>query len=395
MICIITDHELARSHGTGAQIIQLFQGSEFHHFYWQIAHGQRSDVQQSTLLADCVPNVPITRAFVNIFRKLSGATWWYRNRVNGMKLRRLVESGGFAFDVAFVVVSRESGAARALSIIRSLKLPYVVNMMDVLHEQGLDPASMPAMDKLLKGASGLIALLPSIAEEMAKFTKASIQIVPIGKPLTKHGAMPPEKDTPIRIIISGRPYPGGCRILAEAWKDIEHHCRNVELNYVGPHYSDIPSQLKPVCRDLGYFTNDDDYQRVLSMAHLAFLSGPDKHNMHGKWSFPSRTVDHLMAGQPMLACVPPNSATGDVLRPIFPKSVAFTQKNADIVQAINRFTADKETWISASRAARSFAEETMSLDVVREKVFRALQSAKSKKLTNSRGLTGGSVSVLS
>ena len=40
---------------------------------------------------------------------------------------------------------------------------------------------MPAMGELLRGASGLLALLPSIAEEMEKFNTAPIQIILIEK----------------------------------------------------------------------------------------------------------------------------------------------------------------------------------------------------------------------
>jgi hypothetical protein len=375
VICIITNNELARSHGVGAQILQVFQGSQFHHFYWGIGHGQRSEVPQSSLLKDRMPDVRQLGGFVRRLKQLSGVTWWRGNEVNALWLRQLVESKGLRFDAAYVNVARESDAKRALSIVRSLKVPFVVHMVDVLHEQGLDPVSMPAMDKLLNEASGLAALLPSIAEEMKKFSKAPIQIIPVGKPVTRQIAAPPRVGEPIRMIIGGRPYQGGCQVLAKAWKDVNENCRKVELFYVGPHYRDIPMDLKPACRDAGFLRSEDDYQHFLATAHLAFLSGPDN-DMHGKWSFPSRTVDHLMAGLPVLACVPGGSATEKVLGPIFPNAVAFTRSGADIVEAINRFTADQQTWISASRAARSFAEETMSLDSVRTKIFEALESAK-------------------
>ena len=80
----------------------------------------------------------------------------------------------------------------------------------------------------------------------------------------------------------------------------------------------------------------------------------------------------------MLACVSAGSSTEDVLKPISPQAVAFTRSESDIIEAINRFTADQEAWVTASRAARSFAEKTMSLEVVRERVLAALETAKVK-----------------
>ena len=50
-----------------------------------------------------------------------------------------------------------------------------------------------------------------------------------------------------------------------------------------------------------------------------------------------------------------------------------------MTEAVNRFTIDKEAWSIASCAARSFAEKTMSIEVVREKVFEALKWATIKQ----------------
>jgi len=52
MICILTENELARNHGTGAQILQMVEGSAFHHFHWHIGHGRKSEVRESSLLVD-------------------------------------------------------------------------------------------------------------------------------------------------------------------------------------------------------------------------------------------------------------------------------------------------------------------------------------------------------
>jgi hypothetical protein len=375
LICIITDNELARSHGMGAQILQLFQGERFHHLYWRVGHGQRSEVPHSTLLADWVPNVPKLGGAVRRLWRVSGRAWWQDHQVNAARLKRLARSKGLGFDVAYVVVARENDAARALSILRVLQVPHVVNMVDVLHEDGLDPGSMPALVELLKGARGLMALLPSIADEMAKFTPAPIQIIPVGKPLAAKMAAPPQRDGPVRLIIGGRPYPGGCQLLAKAWQNVKHHCRKVELNYVGPHYRDLPPALMTECRNVGFLESEDEYQKFLATGHLAYLTGPNAGDMHGKWSFPSRTADHLMAGLPVLACVPAGSATERVLEPISPQAVAFTRTGADIVAAINRFTSNQEAWLLASHTARSFAEETMRLEVVRARILEALAGA--------------------
>ncbi|MGO8764079.1 MAG: hypothetical protein ACLQSR_02965 [Limisphaerales bacterium] len=381
MICILTENELARNHGTGAQILQMMEGCKFHHFHWHIGPGRKSEVRESLLLVDWLPNVFGLRGIVRRLRRLTGMNWWHGNQINRLMLQSYLRWHGLKFDVAYVVVARETDAARALSIVKALGVRYVVDLMDVMEDNGLDPVAMPAMRELLTGAHGHISLLPSITREMQKFVNAPIQEIPPGKPLTKHIASPPANGERVRIIISGRPYVGGCRLLATALKDIEETCRAVEIIYIGPHYQDLPSELKPHCRDAGFVANDSDYQEFLAGTHLAYLSGPDTNDMHGRWSFPSRTVDYLMAGLPVLACVPEGSSTEEVLKPIAPGGVAFTRTGPEICEAINGFTGDKQSWLAASRTVRSFAEKTMSLEVVRKKVLEALEAA--------AGTTGG------
>ena len=87
---------------------------------------------QSTLLADWVPNVrKIKESSDDEGEVCTGTAWWHDDQVNATKFDRLVQSRGLRFEAAYIVVARESDAARALSIVRSLKLPYVVHMVDV------------------------------------------------------------------------------------------------------------------------------------------------------------------------------------------------------------------------------------------------------------------------
>ena len=77
MICILTENELARNHGTGAQILQMVEGSAFHHFHWHIGHGRKSEVRESLLLDDWrLPNVFGLGGIVRRLRRFTGLTWW-------------------------------------------------------------------------------------------------------------------------------------------------------------------------------------------------------------------------------------------------------------------------------------------------------------------------------
>ncbi len=364
MICILTENELARNHGTGAQILQMVEGSAFHHFHWHIGHGRKSEVRESLLLVDWLPNVFGLRGIVRRLRRFTGLTWWSGTQVNAFLLRSYLRLHGLKFNVAYVVVGRERDAARALSIVKTLRVPYVLHMMDILESDGLKKETMPAIGELLAGASKVISLLPSITREMQKFISVPIQEIPIGQKITS---------------------------WTDAWETLKRSQRKIELVYYGTQYNDMSGKLRQVCHNGGYFSDEEAYRKILAESHLAFLSGPNANDMYGKWSFPSRTVDYLMAGLPILACVPNGSSTEEILRPISPEGVAFTRNGPEICDAINRFTADKQSWLAASRAVRSFAERTMSLDTVRKRVLDALDAAAGKPVTR----IGGTESITS
>jgi hypothetical protein len=215
---------------------------------------------------------------------------------------------------------------------------------------------------------------------MRKLTDAPIEEVPIGKTVTPWIAKPPAPGSPIRIVTGGRPYEGGCQLLASAWESIRKSNPNIELISLGPHFADLPGKLKSVCRDAGFIDSEESFRRFLSECHLAFVSGPDQPNFHGRWSFPSRTVDYLMAGLPIVACLAPEMAAEQVLRPITPQSVALVHNESEIVQGITRLTAAPDAWSTASRAARELAETRMSIEIVRSKVIQTLQAACNRAL---------------
>lgn len=372
-IAVITQAELARSHGTGAQILQLLDGADYHHFYWYVMHGRMSEVRSSTLLADTAPRIRKVRGAVLRLKKWTGTSWWRNdNVVNRFKFMRLTESLGVPFDVAYVVVASEADASRACSLVQLLNVPYVVNVVDILHPEGLDGEKMTGFRSLVNGASAVLSLLPAITAELAKLTDAPVEEVAVGKPVSQWIARPPEQGKPVRMVLGGRPYVEGCRFLADAWGEVRQLQYPVELWYVGPHFADIPPELRVHCRDAGFMASEEEYQRFLATAHLAFLSGPNVLDQFGRFSFPSRTADYLMAGLPLLAHVAQGSSTEDVLRPLTPEAVALTRQVSDVTSGITRLV---EQWRLASGSVRHFAQQTMSLDVVRESVFNALQHA--------------------
>src|SRR5437016_12309128 len=139
--------------------------------------------------------------------------------------------------------------------------------------------------------------------------------------------------------------------------------------------------MKAYVHDYGRLTDPDQCQRCLANAHLAYLSGPSELDRFGKFSFPSRCSDYLMAGLPIVACVPPGSAAERFLQPLSPGCVRFVQSEIEISEAIESFTTTAERWSRASERARQYAVEHLDIEDVRDQVFTVLRAAVQKRTT--------------
>jgi hypothetical protein len=224
-------------------------------------------------------------------------------------------------------------------------------------------------------AREILCLTPPIGSEVAKFGLPYTPLL-IGQPKTAHVAKgPPPAGGPVRLVVTGRPYEGGSNLLGDACLAWRAAGRPVDVVYIGSHYAALPPAVRPLVRDLGFVEDDDAFRRALADCHVAFLTGPDALDAFGRYSFPSRVGDLLMAGLPVLSACPAGSATAGMLAPITPAGVRAVGSGADIVAALDAFTSTAQGWAVASRSARTFAEGHLSIDVIRARMVQVLERA--------------------
>ncbi|MFT3785425.1 MAG: hypothetical protein QM770_04575 [Tepidisphaeraceae bacterium] len=154
-IAIVTEAALARSHGTGAQILQLAERWDFHHFHCYRGHGAPSEVPNSTLLRDAKPEHPLLQRVVRKLQHASGHYWWRRHTLNEKRFARLLAKVG-PFDVTYVIAASEVQAIRLGQIVRQIGAPYVLNVVDLYQDEGLDHRSRQ-FKQLLEGATVALA----------------------------------------------------------------------------------------------------------------------------------------------------------------------------------------------------------------------------------------------
>ena len=302
-----------------------------------------------------------------------GLHWWKGSKLAAQKFRRLRRKHHLDCDVAYVFATDEKTAAKSNALLDELKVPYVAHSMDLYHDNGLDPATMPELAKLFRGAKKVLAISEPIGQEIAKFGVTPV-VLPFGKDPIEVAAKPPAAGQPFKILIAGRPYLGGLKLLADAWPGLKQRFPNLRIVATGGQTRVIPEILRPDTDDRGFVADDRAYHALLADCHVGFLSGPNELDRYGRYSIPSRSGDFLMAGLPIVGVVPVGSATEIFMRPLVPQTARLVSTPAGIADALAAFS-DPSTWAVASEFGRSFARRELAMDHVRGEILSVLRSA--------------------
>lgn len=371
-LCIISGAGLCKTHGTGAQLLRIFASGNtpFFHFYHSSGFG-KSQYDRSFLLED--PRYWKPRRGKRLLTKIQQflhLSWWQGNQVRKRLFRSLINSNQLKCDVAYVVVVDEREAQRGASLLEHLDCPYIVNIMDLLHPDGLVPNAMPGFKKLLENATSIVTLNPEIKAEVEKFKVKEVEVIPFCQEITSFATQPPS-ERGIRIVITGFVHQGSANFIADAWSKLTQRFPGIELVYLGPSFDRLPDSFKKIARYGGY-VSDEEYQYTLATSHLAYLPGPIEMDCFGRFSIPSRLSDFFMAGLPVLANIAVGSATENFLKPLVPDCVHFTRTKKELLNAIESLTGSDEKWLNASQTARTFARSHLSEDIIRSRILEKL-----------------------
>jgi hypothetical protein len=369
-VALITEAALNRRHGTGAQLLRYLDGLciDYTHTFFIGWSGWRSETPNSLCLAQ--PEWLEHHHRVRSLARRLGLYWW---RYGGLRrsTREAIRAHATPCDVAWVVVGGEKGAKVVRRIIAELRVPVLLHMMD-LYADSLD--TCPHLRKLAAEAAEIIALTPTIAGEIKRATGRDSLLIGVGHALDVPLARPPGADG-WDMLITGRIYPDSLRLLAAALRLLPPSVRPRAIRYPGPAYADIPDALRDQVVNLGFIEDPVAYAREIASHHVAYLQLPVRLDNFGRYSYPSRATDYLMAGLPVVGHTPRGSAAAAALHEAYP-GVRLSHGGAEELAAdIASVTANRETWLLAHRAARNFAEHHIDLVPQREAIRAALHRA--------------------
>ena len=386
---ILSEFCLAGSHGSGAQMLRIIDHArlDYFHVYWsQRPFGLSEPTRHSHLFEDPLFWRPLrfNRAMAKLHAAV-GLRGWHGNTLNAPLFDRLIPPARLGCDVIHAFATSEESAARCLSLISHFDKPFVLHVMDVQHENGLDPTTMPGFAELIRRASSVLTINDAIAAEVRRFPVRQVEVVPFGQTVDD---LPPRAVSPAdapRVFITGAIHHGGLDMLTQAWPGVLAAFPRAELVYTGTQFHKFPSTLQPHVRNLG-FVEPSRYLETLRTSYIGYVPGPVELNCYGRFSIPSRVADFFMAGLPVVACVAPDSAAEQFLRPLLPAGFVQIPRDADeLIAQFATWLGDEPRRAAAGAAARRYAETHLSSTHVAQTVATHLRAACSKVGTPLRG----------
>jgi len=377
-ILLIYAPSLQSSDGTTVQLRRLL--AEFPTPVWHI-HGY-SPPAFADLPGNCA-SLPILLEPRYPFRKGAGFVrrawrrWWVPRFVCSRLAQATRVHRAPPPQVAYVVVYDELHAVFARAVLGAAGVDrYVLHMMDLFHAR-FDARAQPNLAKLIAGASGVFAVSSRLADEIAPAARQPVEVLPLVTGFVRPSATSSVRTAPY-LMMSGALYAGDPHrldflrnALLPAWLELVKEIPGIEWLYSGADAGSLPPPLRAVIKNCGLL-DQATWCATLAGARCTVFPIIHHDGDHYRYSVPSRLVDSLAAGVPVIAPSCPNTATGDFLDAFSNRGVIVATTPEEVQVQLKRLFCDDDFHRRQVIAALS-AAEGFSLKPTQRQLFEAIQ----------------------
>ena len=351
---LITRMSLSTRSAIGVQTNLLVdQLPEWRHAFWWAMESK--SLSNRSLRMESLPfsRLAILKRDTAAARLLSPLSWWKGDQPKAKLLKHLRRFMGPDPGMIYAAPLDLYDARRMQAMLEALGLPYVLHLWDLLDANQRDA---PPMRWLIEHACHVFCITQEIADAVST-GPGSTTLLRCHRRPSKAQATPPSGKDPLRIVMIGDcgSYASGMDLLNAGAKLARARRLDTQFVYIGREKATVSwrGRLEQPLEVSGFLESDDDRDRALASGHAAFLPGPyedPETDPRSRFSIPSRVLDFMAIGLPIIGSVHPCSATAKYMNNLNVSRFAQARSGEDVANALLAL-ADPATWAAASAAS--------------------------------------------
>ncbi|MEA3159910.1 MAG: hypothetical protein QOD95_1458 [Gammaproteobacteria bacterium] len=345
--------------------------TEYAHLYWHESLFDpafaRSHRIESLPFAR-IPHLKRDNAPARLLSK-AGSGYW-RNEQPTLKLKAFLSSLRQGISAVYLAPIDARDARRMRAVVEILDLPFVVHLWDFLDE-GLDD---PSTKWLIGNARHVFCLNQQLLDSVSsiqtgasilRFTRAQASVTP---------QYPNGKEMKVVIMGDIFPYLTGVKCLIRAVQILRKTSDSYRIEYVGNAKTlrRCGIDAHEFISATGFVVDASGRDQALANCAIGFMPGPTAApdvDPRSKYSIPSRILDFMAVGLPVLGTVHSESATYSFCREMGIDRGLLSEDEGLLAEAI-RALADEANWSrSRTRSLAAFEKHMKSYDIGRLKAF--------------------------
>jgi hypothetical protein len=280
-----------------------------------------------------------------------GISSWVGSDLRPSLAKRLTEQYQQRVSSTYVAPLSESDATRCLELTNLVGAPFVLHLWDVLEG---DVAS-GALRELIDRAERVFCISEPLLHDVS-LMRRDAELLTFSRDASEETAMAPGQG-PLRVVMHGNisSYAEGLDDLDQAIALLDSRGMKVEISFLGSPkiLRQAQTTIKRRVNVRGFCPTQQDLDRELGQAHVAFLPGPKldpKHDLRSRYSIPSRILDYMALALPIVGTVHKASATGGFVRKLGLNNAATCSGPEEIADWLMRLS-HPDKW--AEQSARS------------------------------------------
>ncbi len=360
----------------GVQTLRLLDAHEdWLHFHWW-SNSLRQLDERSLLFENTVLSRYSFLHHPRVMRVCErlGISAWTGSDLRPSFAKRLTAHFRERVSCAYLAPLNEADATRCLELVNLVGVRFVLHLWDVL--QG-DLAG-GALRELIDRAERVFCVSEPLLRDVS-LLRRDAELLLFSRDASESRALPPERG-PLKVVMHGNvsSYQEGLCHLDRAIALVEAKGVEVDALFLGSPkiLRQAETTLKKRVRVLGFLPTQQDIDRELSHAHVAFLPGPTqnpRYDLRSRYSIPSRIIDYMAVGLPIVGPVHKDSATGGFIRSLGLACTMRCSGPEEIADWLLQLM-QKDVWLEQSSRSQNAFDSLQRQEPPAQKLKRTLEA---------------------